>query len=240
MDVEWAKFIDGTTDLLNSGPSASLEKVITAFKGVLRIEPTSEQANEDAAQLDAGQTFSAYVSSLIAQADDSTIPALIVPNFVTGLTPTSAHLDALAAFAQVQWNSYSAQGVGDPDLGPYEALGLGLSETAEFKAKFGAAQDTAFIVGAYLEAFGRAATGSQVAHFQGQLDFFENLYLSVGIADDVAAIRARGAAVGQMLGFAASEAENDYADAAVAFLTDAADGSASYGTSLLETYGVLI
>jgi hypothetical protein len=42
-----------------------------------------------------------------------------------------------------------------------------------------------------------------------------------------------------MVGIAASLTGNDYADAAVAFLTDAADGNASYGTSLLDTYGLI-
>jgi hypothetical protein len=61
--------------------------------------------------------------------------------------------------------------------------------------------------------------------------------MSIGITVDVAALRARGAVVGQILGFASEAAGNDYVDAAVAFLTDAADGSASYGTSLLDIYG---
>ena len=45
---------------------------------------------------------------------------------------------------------------------------------------------------------------------------------------------ARGAALGQMFGFAVKEAGNDYFDAATAFLLDASDGSVNYGTSLMN------
>jgi hypothetical protein len=216
-------------------PDASLDAVNTAYGGILRKLPTSEQATSDAAQLDAGMSLSSYISNLIAKADDSTIPALIVPNFVTGLTPNSVQLDGLADFAQKQWNAYSSWGVIDPDIGPYEALGVAYSDTAQFIAKYGTAQDTAFLAGAFQEVFDRPAIN--LSGFQSQLDFFEALYMSVGIAPGVAALHARGAVVGQMLGIAASLTGNDYVDAAVAFLTDAADGSASYGTSLLDVYG---
>lgn len=57
-----------------------------------------------------------------------------------------------------------------------------------------------------------------------------------GVPADVAALRAEGAVVGQMLGYAATEAGNDYADAAQEFLRDATDGIAYYGSSLLDYY----
>jgi hypothetical protein len=74
---------------------------------------------------------------------------------------------------------------------------------------------------------------ADVERFQTLLDYFETLYLSVGIADDVAAIRARGAVAGNMLGHAAAEAENLYAESARAFLIDAADGEVVYGAPLI-------
>lgn len=80
---------------------------------------------------------SSLINALITQADDSTVPSLIVSDFITGMTPTSAHLNSLAHFSQLQWNYYSSMGVLDPDIGPYEALGLGYSSTPEFVTKYG-------------------------------------------------------------------------------------------------------
>jgi hypothetical protein len=75
---------------------------------------------------------------------------------------------------------------------------------------------------------------AQISHFQRQIDYFSNLYTGVGIATDIAHVRAKGAALGQMLGFAAEETENDYVDAATGFLLDASDGTVVYGTSLMQ------
>lgn len=171
---------------------------------------------------------------MITQSEHSTIPCLIVPQFIEGATPISARLDALTAFAGVQHNYYSKMGVSNPDLGPYEALGMGFAETVQFSQKFGSLNDTIFITSSYNDAFGRVPNSAQVTHFQHQIDYFANLYIGVGVAADVAHVRARGAALGQILGFAAEEANNDYADAAKAFLLDASDGQVVYGTSLMS------
>jgi hypothetical protein len=76
-----------------------------------------------------------------------------------------------------------------------------------------------------------------VTHFQNQLDYFEGLYLGAGITSSIAVARARGAVVGQMLGFASHETGNDYHDAAVAFLQDASNGTTNYGIDLIGVYG---
>ena len=167
----------------------------------------------------------------------TTIPAVIVAEFVAGAIPQSGQVTALGAFCQSQLDYYASLGVANPELGPYEALGLGFSETAEFIAKYGGGTDTSLIASVYLKAFERAATGAQVAHFQHQLDYFEALYQGVGIEEAIAAIRARGAVVGQILGLAAAEGDHPLVEAAQAFAIDAVDGIAQFGSSLLDAYG---
>ena len=127
-----------------------------------------------------------------------------MPTFFTGQAPTSSELDAFATFAHWQRDYYAAMGAADPELGCYEALGLAFSETHAFQVRFGGADDSTFITAAYAQAFGFSAGQAQIEHFQAQLDYFQALYTSAGVSVDAAAIRARGAVVGQMLGHAAA------------------------------------
>jgi hypothetical protein len=135
----------------------------------------------------------------VSQDDSATIPSLIVSNFFTGATPLFEKLADLSAFAQVQYSYYASMGVGQPLLGPYEAMGRAFAETDAFAAKYGALTDD-FVATAYNEVFGRAPTDVQAAHFQAQLDYFSGIYVEAGLAADVALMLAKGAAIGQMLG----------------------------------------
>lgn len=229
VDIDRLQFSDQFVDIT---PYA---QVLTAEGGVLRTTLPEATATLAEATIGSGQmSLATYINQLIAQAEDSTVPALIVPQFIEGATPLSARLDGLTAFAAVQHAYYTAMGVNNPDLGPYEALGMGFSETSQFAQKFGMLSDTTFIATNYQDAFGRSASSAQINHFQAQIDYFDNLYIHAGIASDVAHVRARGAALGQMLGFAGAEANNDYAEAAKAFLLDASDGQVIYGSSLMS------
>ena len=98
-------------------------------------------------------TLATYIDQLVTQAAHSTVPALIFPQFIEGATPISQRLDSLAAFAATQQAYYTAMGVSNPDLGPYEALGLGFSDTSQFNQKYGSLGDTAFISQGYVDAF---------------------------------------------------------------------------------------
>lgn len=218
--------------------SASLNLITPAIIGILRHVPSNVEAYVHGRAIDTGMAnYASYIEQLKETAAASTMPSLIVYDFVNGVTPTTTHLDALTAFSQSQYNYYAKMGVSDPSIGPYEAIGMGLSETPTFISAFGGGPDSSFITNAYQQAFGRAPGGLQVAHFQSQIDYFELLYLSVGVPAMQADLRARGAVVGQMTGIAAQEATNDYKVAALAFLSDAADGSATYGIDLLGVYG---
>ena len=214
-DAEKLIGVVGEDTKVLSGPYIDhADQTITSTNDVLPLENDNDQ--------------------LIEQARHSTLPSLIIAEFINGATPTSSHLGELAEFAGTQYDYYRSIGVINPDVGPYEALAVVFSETAQFTARFGEASDESFIANTYLDAFGRAATTSQIAHFQQQIDYFEGLH--EGADPAVSGIRARGAVVGQMLGYAATQPGNDFADAASAFILDAAKGSANFGTSLMGMY----
>jgi Ca2+-binding RTX toxin-like protein len=123
--------------------------------------------------------------------------------FLTGVLPTPDKLIALNAFANLQLEAYTAAGVMNPLIGPYEALGRGFAETSEFAAKYGAATEAAFVASTYVSVFGRDPSTVQKAHFQAQIEYFEMIYESVGIPSAQADLLAKGAVLGQMIGYAA-------------------------------------
>jgi 2',3'-cyclic-nucleotide 2'-phosphodiesterase (5'-nucleotidase family) len=203
----------------------------TAVDGVLRgVAP--DNIDKLVADYESGALkLDGFVSELVKQAGDSSVPALIFANFMEGVTPTSARLDSLSVFADQQVTAYAAKGAGLPVLGAYEALGLGFSETTGFRTKYEGDTENAFILEAYQDVFGRAATTAQVAHFQAQIDYFENLYVGSKQSEAAAELHAKGAVLGQMIGVAVLN-ENKFKAAAEAFLIDAADGEVAYGRPL--------
>lgn len=226
--------VDPANQITAPTSSATAKTTVdTAVRGVLREVVSAVEVNADAARIDKGLSQSTFVSELVDQAQRSTAPALVVAAFIEGVTPTSARLDGLASFAGNQYDAYLKLGVQDARLGPYEALGLGFASTSEFQAKYGSGSDSVYVAAAYNGAFGRAASGVQIEHFLAQDSYLEKLYLDAGISAGDAALRARGAVVGQMLGVAAQESGNAYITAANAFLVDASDGSVTYGAKLI-------
>lgn len=217
----------------NGVDPALVSSVQAAAAAVLRTPLTSDQAATDAAKLASGLSFSAYLAQLVDQAHNSTIPALIVYDYVFGSTPDSAHLDLLSPFVLNQIFSPGYQATNDPTLGGYEAMGLGLANTPEFSLNFGQSSEHDFILTTYITAFNRAPTATQIDHFEDQLHYFENLYLQVGIEPVTASLGARGAVLGQIIGVAAEESGNAMTHAAENFLVAIANGQATYGMPLL-------
>jgi hypothetical protein len=223
--IEKIKFTDKTVDI---SPAAPLYDFAAAARGaILRGGSSDYLAFSDSK---AG-TNVGIVSALVAKAEDSTIPAVIAYQDILGRTPSSAQLDSLAGYVSSQINSTGYQSTANPRLGGYEAMGLGLSGTPEFAAKFGGGTEAAMVSAEYQHLFGRAASAAQVDHFVSQIDYFEGLYVGAGISEADAAIKARGAVIGQMLGHAAGE-KADIHDAAAAWLGKLADGAAGYGAPL--------
>lgn len=134
----------------------------------------------------------------------TTVPSSVIYSFLNGgLLPNAEKLASLADFAKIQFDAYKAAGVARAEIGPYEALGRGFADTVQFKTKYGTQNTGDFVTSAYKEVFERAATGAQVDHFKGQVSYFESLYKTAGMATVVASLLAKGAILGQMLGFAA-------------------------------------
>ncbi len=234
-DIAGARALYGTAGSGTATPPAGqlVSSIKTAHLGVLRLELSDSSAAAVAAQITGNQlTFNSYLDGLINQAGKSTLPALVIYDRVFGATPSSTKLTELAAFCKGQAESPGYLATSDPRLGAFEALGMALAETSQFTSKFGTLSDSAFVSAAYLTAFGRSPTTAQSQHFLSQNNYFEQLYTSAGISASVADLRAKGAVLGQMYGFAVKEASNEASKDAVAFLFDAADGNVAYGAPL--------
>src|SRR5690606_7661417 len=114
------------------------------------------------------------------------------------------------AFVHNQVFSPNYQATSDPRLGGYEAIGLALAELSPVVSTANGKSDAEFVAQRYSSIFGRAASAAQTAHFVNQVDHFEALYIGAGIDAAASAGKARGAAFGQMLGYAAKETGNPY------------------------------
>jgi hypothetical protein len=206
--IEYIHFSDG---LFDTAKKAFVSKQIVdqfeiAHRQIARVEP-GHIAIEQAAT--SGQTASAYIKALLAgEAKDSTIPSLVVYDAMLSRTPDAAGLDGLAAFVHSQVFSKGYQATANPRLGGYEAMGLALADLSPVITANSGQSESDFVRKSYATIFGHAATEAQVNHFVSQVDYFESLYIGVGIPDAAASVKARGAAYGQMLGFAAEEAGN--------------------------------
>jgi hypothetical protein len=73
-----------------------------------------------------------------------------------------------------------------------------------------------------------------VDHYVAQLEFFLQLYQSVGLSKSDAAHWARGAVFGQIYGAAALDDDSQLDDLAGQFLREAADGQARYDFPLVN------
>jgi hypothetical protein len=209
--------------------------VARAFHGMTALTISTQDAASVGASIRAGTlTLDAYIASLIPQAQHTTVPALVISQFF-GAPPSQAHLGELAAFNAAQLVAYTKAGVADPALGPFEALGLGFSDTLTFGNKYSGLSDADFLGKAYQDVFGRAPTADQTKHFAEQIQYFETRYMGAGQTAAHADLHAKGAILGQMLGFAViHEPElHSYDDAAIAFLQSAAKGQAHYGEGIL-------
>lgn len=120
--------------------------------------------------------------------------------------PTAPEQANRSGFAETQYNYYATVlKVTTPAIGPYEAFGQAFSSEAAF-APYKSGTTTAFVAKAYLDVFHRAPTSAQQSHFEDQVGYFRSLYLGAGIDAASAEGKARGAAAGQMLGFAMTDA----------------------------------
>jgi hypothetical protein len=132
----------------------------------------------------------------------STMPAAALSQFVLKTNPTAAELDVRSAAASAAYEYYAdVLNVANPLLGPYESLGVSFSATSTFQSRFGSGSSLTFIAEAYDEVFLRSPSAGQQQAFEGQLSYFSGIYQRAGVAPGVAELQARGAVLGQMIGY---------------------------------------
>lgn len=170
----------------------------------------------------------------------STIPSAVIFSFFNAAAPTAEKLAQLAEFSKSQYEYYKSTGVARPELGPYEALGRSFAETIQFDTKYGKLGMTEFVTTAYRDIFERAASTAQADHFKSQVNYFEELYKSVGMGAATAFLLAKGAVAGQMLGHAALDEGSKHpyiVDASKGLAMSA--GPAAFGAIEPQTYDLI-
>lgn len=181
-------------------------------------------------------TFAAFVSAQIEGVRSTTAAAVAISAFVTGSTPTAEKLTALKVEADLQVASYAAMGVGNPALGAFEAFGKGFAETAEFAAKYGSVNGVEFINAVYSGVYGKLPSADALANLTSQLAYFNNLYSTAVPPLANAAELAKGAVLGQIVGYAFvtdASGASILDDQVAAFLSAAANGDdAVFGAPL--------
>lgn len=137
--------------------------------------------------------------------DMSKAAAIAVSDIAGGNTPGSKDYARLVQFGEDQFRSYQKQGVAIPSLGPFEALGKAFAADALnktfFSAKFGGTVSS-FIDKAYVEVFGTAPSAAAKASLTDQVAYFDALYRGAGINPSDAGLQAKGAVLGQIIGYA--------------------------------------
>lgn len=237
-NMEFLQFKDGGLDLATGAfvAQAILNETTFAYRAVVRVEAPAGIAETVGVGIAQNKfTFDQYIGALVDDVAGSTIPALLVPALVSGTIPTSDRLDSLTVFAQQQFDYYkNVLGSSAFQLGPYEALGRGLSTTAEFRADYGSGTDSAFLTKAYADVFGSGPSAAQQASLQSQITYFTGLYTGAGLSATQAGLEARGAVYGQIVGYAAYDTGEPLGAKAEVILTGFAKGDASqYGAAFI-------
>jgi len=147
-----------------------------------------------------------------------------------GSTPTQARYAALTDFAKLQFTAYANMGVGTPSLGPFEALGKAFAADpttkGTFATYFGGGSTDYFVKSAYDYVYDSGPSPAAASSLASQVNYFTALYTSAGIPAADAALQARGAVLGQIIGYAFTDptaAARTTLDDAVRGLVSAAD-----------------
>lgn len=207
-----------------------------AYRTLFRTELDDATA---ARLIAAGTTLDDYIGSLLGQSWSTTGAAVAVAAFVTGSAPSSSHLTELAADARLQLESYTRLGVGNPALGPFEAFGRSFATDPTtqslFEARYGGLDTAEFIKKIYAELYCGPLSAAAYDSLAGQIAYFDDLLGRANVPD--ASLAAKGAVLGQLIGYAfldAGVSKNAVIDDQVAIaLTGAAKGDTGlYGKPL--------
>jgi hypothetical protein len=234
--------------------SSSTQTIKHDYLAITRDPIASDEAGAIANAINAGtQTEAHYVTGLLSQVADTTIPAVAVEASMYGAVGTSAEVTKLAnEFLPAQADFAKAHGF-DPVIFASEALGLVFAfgneqGSTSFASKFGpsntmmpnsTAGDASFAAAASTTIFGLASTANLIHVMEGFVANWTAFYGSNGLpwtsnpSADLIDLAARGAAWGDAVGVAL---ENDFGPLkaqATNFLMDAAEGIANYSMSLV-------
>jgi hypothetical protein len=236
-------------------PFNTIDEIVGAVQSdyfaITRTTLPVDQATTEANSISSGaHTESQYISDLLAQVADTTIPAVAVEASMYGAVGSSAEVTSLVTqFLPAQVANAIQNGL-NPQVYACEALGLVFAFGDEnggtaFATNFGpsnapatAAGDAAFAAAAASAIFGSAATANTPGAILGFLSNWEAFYTSHGIpgvanatADQIV-LAARGSAWGDAVGVALANNLGSLHGQAVNFLEDAAQGTANYSASL--------
>jgi hypothetical protein len=192
------------------------QQVQAAYLQINRVALNDAAAAAVAASIDGGvTTFATYQASLIAQAATTTTAAFALSTFIEGVVPTSARIDSLTAFAKTQFDYYTnTLKSANAQLGAYEALGKAFAAdattSASFAARYGALSATDFVSSAYASIFNNSPVPSAgaLANLVAQVAYFTDLYTKAGIPAADASLQAKGAVLGQIIGYASTGSDS--------------------------------
>lgn len=123
----------------------------------------------------------------------------------TGQAPAEHRMADLTEFATLQYNAYAAAGVMNPTLGPFEAFGKAYAADPttrdRFTAEYGSLSQDDFLDKGYEAVFGVTPSAEARQSLAGQITYFRDLYVGAGIDPDSATLQARGAVLGQIIGY---------------------------------------
>ena len=215
---------------------ATAAEIQVAYKAIYR---TDLNATVAAAIANSGISVDAYIAQQLPQVASTTQAAVAIASFVTGTAPTSDKLDALKIEADKQVASYAALGQ-NATLGAYEAFGRSFATdattTAGFNTKYGALSTADFIAVVYAQVYGTQPSAGAAANLTAQINYFTNLYTTNGVAN--AALAAKGAVLGQIVGYAftsAASANSNLDNQVQSLLTSAAKGDTTVYNKALPT-----
>jgi hypothetical protein len=235
---------DGPNAAPNTGPGIGVDPQLgTAMQNILRAPPTSSAAADLAYGLSArlgsgGLTQAQALAEVVKAADATTSVATLNYQFFTGKLPSQAGLDYLVSPIGPNANNLnSAYYQGFNLENRYINFAVNLGKMGEgrtaFEAKYGALTLGETVKQAYATIFGQPADDAKAAALlAGRIDYFSGYG-----RDGASGIGTKAAAVGWLLAEAAKADAGMYAKANDAFLIDLADGTASFSTDLVGTYG---
>jgi hypothetical protein len=184
-----------------------------------------------AAHIDNGQVRWEAANELIAAISTSaTIDTTLI---FTGQAPAAQRMADLTLFADSQYRAYAAAGVMNPTLGPFEAFGKAYASDPTtrgmFASEYGSLSEDAFLDKGYAAVFGVAPSADARQALSGQIAYFRDLYVGAGIEPGAAALEARGAVLGQIIGHGYVTPASEWPGPQVALAGIGLDASGLFG-----------